>query len=132
MKNVELEVLLSQPSRSLTRLLLDMAPVASSIAIDGKIVYANDFCARLWGFDSPKQMLGVSFFDFIAPESRETVIGLWRRRAEGSEPWTYELSGLRKDGSTFEYRCTSVSLETKRGKATVAFFEQIDDACETD
>ena len=126
MKNIELEALITQPSRSLTRVLLDMAPVAASIAVDGRVVYANTACAHLWAFEFPAQMLGLSFFDLIAPESHQLVINLWRGRSDLSEAWTYQLTGLRRDGSTFEYRCTSVSLETPRGKATAAFFERLD------
>jgi hypothetical protein len=71
-------------------------------------------------------MLGLSFFDLIAPESIERVVELWRKRAEGCDPWSYELVGLRADGSRFGYGCTSVSLDTTRGKATIAYFVRLD------
>jgi PAS domain S-box-containing protein len=125
MNPIDLEVLLTQPSESLVRLLLDAAPVASGIAVDARLTHVNDLCTGMWGYPSAKAMLGMSIFDLIAPESQAEVIELWRRHREGPEPWTYELAGLRADGSTFPYRCTSVSLESTRGKATFAFFEAL-------
>lgn len=125
MNPIDLEVLLTQPSESLLRVLLDAAPVASSIAIDAKLTYVNALCVDMWGYPSATDMLGLSIFDLIAPESQPEVIELWRKRREGPEPWTYELTGVRADGSTFRYRCTSVSLESTRGKATFAFFELV-------
>ena len=124
-KQIELDVLLDQPRGSLTRILLDTVPVAAGIALDGKIVYVNAACARLWRLDDPAGLIGKTLFDLNAPESQADLMKLWHGRREGSDPWTYELVAIRDDGSRFPYRSTSVSLETSRGKATFAFIEEL-------
>jgi PAS domain S-box-containing protein len=122
----DLKIFLEHPGNSALRRMLHVAPFGASAALDGKIVYANPACARLWGFSRPDEMLGRSLFDFVAPSWREFVATLWAVAREHSEPWTYRLEGSRADGSTFPFEITSVSVETDSGKVTFAFFSAID------
>lgn len=132
MKSDELRRLLEEPADSLLRALLSAIPCAASIGLDGKIVYANDACAEMWGFSHPGHMRGRSFFELIADEWHEPVIALFAARSGFEDvPWTYELEGRRVDGSIFPYRINSVTRETDLGKATFAFFTEVD-ACRYD
>lgn len=126
----EFERLLHCPTESLLRGVLDASPVAASLALDGRIAYANPQCALMWGFHHPTQMKGVPFFTLIAPEWHPLVMALWQSRREGTGPWEYELEGVRTDGSRFAYRCTSVSFEIDAKKATFAYFTELD-SCES-
>lgn len=122
----ELRLLLDRPAESMLRRLLNASPMAASLGIDGRIVFANPAVVRMWGYDRPSDMHGLSLFDLVSPEWHELLMLLWRARAEHSDPWTYELIGIRSDGSTFPYRITSLSFATDRGKVTAAYFELID------
>ncbi|MFH2028116.1 MAG: PAS domain S-box protein [Nanoarchaeota archaeon] len=66
----------------------------------GNIKYVNPATARMWGHDSPSDMIGTSILDYWANGSRkeaEKIMGNLR------DIGTYagELTAARKDGSTF-------------------------------
>lgn len=128
----DLTTFMQRPSESVLRNALNAAPIGASIGVDGKIVYANPQCARMWGYSHPGHMVGMPFFDLIAPAWHPLVITLWRLRREGCDPLTYDLEGQRPDGSMFPYRCTSISFETEIGKATLAYFTECDECADID
>jgi PAS domain S-box-containing protein len=124
----EIRRLVESPRLSLLGRILDASPLGVSVAVDAKIVYANEACARMWGYDEPSRMLDLPFFSLIAEELHPFVIDLWHSRAEGStEPWTYRLLGAREDGSRFAYECTSLPVDTDTSKGTLAFFRRLAD-----
>jgi PAS domain S-box-containing protein len=122
----DLRTLLEQPSHSFLRAVLEAVPCGASIGLDSKIVYSNETCARMWGYPQASDMKGVPFFSLIAPQWHDLVFMLWSARREHTDPWTYELEGQRVDGTVFPYRIVSVSRDTVMGKATFAFFTEID------
>lgn len=124
----DLDVFLEQPGQSLLRHLLTLAPIPAGLALDAKIVFANPACGELFGYETPSQMCGKSFFENLAPEWHPMVQEIWMLRRWGTEPLSYELEGIRPDGSRFAHRTTSISLETTKGKLSFAYFAPID-AC---
>jgi len=62
----------------------------------GHILAVNGAFAQLLGY-KPEEMIGTSFFELVAPESRVTVMKNIETNYEG----TYEVLGLRKNGSRF-------------------------------
>lgn len=127
MHSEELQRLLEDPGNSLLRTVLHALPCGASIALDGKIVYSNNVCAQMWGFDHGGLMRGRSLFDLVAEEWREVVIRLFAARSAGDDaPWTYELEGKRHDGTVFPYRINSMSFHTPMGRASIAFFTEIE------
>ncbi len=55
------------------RQLVELSPDSIHIHQDGKIVFANSACARLFGATSPDQLLGKPLIDFLHPDYREVV-----------------------------------------------------------
>jgi PAS domain S-box-containing protein len=53
--------------------LIDALPIAVSVRIDGKIVYANKQCIKLSGFKSLEDLVGVNADDSIHPDDKEQV-----------------------------------------------------------
>lgn len=114
--------LLYDPTTSALRHLFDAAPVGVSLAVDGKIVYANDECARMFGFESGHAMIDSPFFDMIASEMHPFVAKLWNARAEDdTTPWRYELIGTKRDGERFPYQCISLHVPVPEGRGTFAY-----------
>jgi PAS domain S-box-containing protein len=66
-------------------------------------VFVNAAHAKLFGYESPAELVGRSALDLIAPDSRSLVETFLRRRAAGKPaPTLYRTQGLRKDGSVFD------------------------------
>jgi len=68
---------------------------------DGVYRYSNTAAARMGGYETG-EVVGKPLLDFVAPESKETILGRYRKRMEGKPvPPLYEASLLRKDGTAF-------------------------------
>jgi two-component system cell cycle sensor histidine kinase/response regulator CckA len=77
---------------------------------DGIVLEANQGLADIFGY-TVDEVVGRPVEDFVAPESREEV----RRRVREGTPGTYELVGLRKDGSRIHLEAAGKS-HTIRGR----------------
>jgi len=63
-----------------------------------RIVYANPFCQKLYGY-SLQEMQKMNFWDFVHPDQRKQVKSHGRARLLGKQaPSTYEIKILRKNG----------------------------------
>jgi PAS domain S-box-containing protein len=71
------------------------------IGTDGRIASANNTQARMYGHDSPAQLIGTHATQCVAPPSRDYAAQIMRRRLSGEQvpPVEYEL--VRRDGTTF-------------------------------
>jgi PAS domain S-box-containing protein len=63
----------------------------------GKIIDANAALIALFGFSDASEAIGKNLLEFIAPESRETVV----KQMQSGSPLPYEAVAIRKDGTTF-------------------------------
>src|SRR5512139_1617493 len=84
------------------RMMIDRAPVGISVARDGITLYANDACLRMFGYDNPQEFVGTSQLNRVAPDYRwQLNLYISKRKRGEAVPNQYEVTGLRKDGSTF-------------------------------
>jgi PAS domain S-box-containing protein len=83
---------------------------------DGRILFANEAGATMYGFDSAS-MVNASLMELTAPESRAVVAE--HLRSGGAEP--YEGMALRKDGTTFvaEVRGRTMSHQGRPTRVTI-------------
>ena len=72
-----------QSEESWLKTLVEQSPLSISIARDRITLYANQSCTRLFGYDSPPQIVGTSHLGRVAPESRAQVSDIIRRRKGG-------------------------------------------------
>jgi len=86
------------------------------ISENGKIIDANDQLAKMLDY-TLDELIGMSAFDFVAPESRDLVMQRIRSRYE--EP--YEHLAMRRDGSTFpvEVRARTIPYEGRQARVTI-------------
>lgn len=85
------------------RSIFEHASDAIGVAYWGNLVFVNAAHAKLFGYESPAELVGRSALDLIAPDSRSLVETFLRRRAAGKPaPTLYRTRGLRKDGSVFD------------------------------
>jgi PAS domain S-box-containing protein len=83
--------------------LVEMFPHAIAIFQDNKVVFANQAAARILGFNSPDEVVGLDAFSPVPPEEQaktlENIESLLA--AIPSLPKRYELTFMRVDGSKF-------------------------------
>ena len=111
---------------ALFRALSENAPVGITLARQGRTLFANRAYLQLFGCTDPSAVLGESLLNQIAPECRDEVSDLVRRRERGEPvPNSYETVGLRQDGSTFPFRVDVARVQLEDGPANLAFFTDV-------
>jgi PAS domain S-box-containing protein len=82
------------------RAVLDNSPGAIAGECEGMLVYANQRFARLFGYESPADVIGRPAGDFDAPQDRELLAEYSQRREQGQDaPTSYSFRGLKRDGT---------------------------------
>ncbi len=82
------------------RTLVERSNVGIAILQDGLVRYANPKLLELSGW-SNSDILGRPFVEFVRPNERPRVIGMYQRRMRGENaPASYETVFRRKDGSS--------------------------------
>jgi PAS domain S-box-containing protein len=103
--------------------LVEQSPLGISVARDGITLYANQACVRLFGYNSPKDLVGTSQLDRVAPECRAQVAEYIQLRKRGEPaPSAYEIKGLRGDGSTFPLYVEVNRIDWDDGPVSMAYF----------
>ena len=108
------EIFLSE-SEERFRQLSEATFEAIAISENGKIIDANHYMAELFGYDFSK-VIGKSINKFVAPQDCQRVL---QKIASGDES-LYELTGLKKDGTTFylEARGRAMSYQSRPVRVT--------------
>jgi PAS domain S-box-containing protein len=87
-------------SEAQLRALFENAREAIGIAFRGRILYVNPAYARLLGYDSPEEMIGLPSVETVAPSDIPRMQEMARRRASNEEvPDLYGYRGVKKDGT---------------------------------
>jgi PAS domain S-box-containing protein len=103
--------------------IVEKSPLGISIARDGITLYANQACVRLFGYDSPEEIVGTSQLGRVAPESRAQVTENIERRKQGEPaPSAYEIVGLRRNGSTFPLYIEIARIDWDGEPVSMAYF----------
>jgi diguanylate cyclase len=82
------------------RATMEAAQVGIFLLQDDLFRYVNPFLANLLGYSESELVGHLSPLDLIVPEQRDMVREKIRQRAAGEPGTPYELTGVRKDGST--------------------------------
>ncbi len=71
--------------------------------VQGKIIQANRALAEMHGYDSPDEVIGRPFFDFVAKEDLPRIAERFKEMMVKKEKTikNIEMIGLKKDGSKF-------------------------------
>jgi PAS domain S-box-containing protein len=80
---------------------LDNSPESIAAECEGKLVYVNQRFVRMFGYDSPEQVVGRPVSEFDAPEDQAKLMEYSRMRKHGGDaPTGYVFRGLKRDGTT--------------------------------
>jgi PAS domain S-box-containing protein len=99
--------------------LVEDALIGVYIIQDGKIVFANDKFAEIYGY-SKDELIGMESLELIHPEDRNGVRQMREKRLSGEKvPSEYEIRGLKKNGETI-WVTRSYSLINYNGKPAIS------------
>jgi PAS domain S-box-containing protein len=91
------------------RMLFETAPVGISlIGVDGHVLNANSLQASLYGYESPRQLDGMSALLFVSEKDRERAAQNMRDLLQGKELPNRLYTAVRRDGTEFVVEVASV------------------------
>jgi len=95
------------------------------IISEGVLKYINKASTDLVGY-SPKEMIGINFLNFAAPDYREIVLNRYTDRMGGKDvPSIYEIELLRKDGKTIPVELNAIRIDFEGKPADLAIIRDI-------
>jgi PAS domain S-box-containing protein len=99
-----------QESEERYRALVEASPSMIAVVQDGRFVYINRAGARLLGYETPKDAIGISVVDTAAPEFQSAVAERLRYLEEGLENPLIEVELVKTDGTGVLAETTSVPI----------------------
>jgi len=111
------------------RAVLDNSPGAIAGECEGVLVYANQRFARLFGYDSPEEVIGRPAGEFDAPEDRAALMEYSKMREHGGDaPTSYGFRGLKRDGTVTPMEATISTYRSLGRLHILAFIREIETA----
>jgi PAS domain S-box-containing protein len=105
------------------RTLIESGPIAIFMLRDGKYIYGNPAAARMLGYETPEDIVGVSALQTVAPEFHKTIKQRMEKIDEGKSNEPIELKFVKRNGNVIWTLSTSVSV-TMEGKPTAIIMGQ--------
>ncbi len=115
------------------RTLVQSAPDAIFIQVEGRFAYVNDAAIRLYGAASEKELLGRAVVERIHPDYRARVLERFRLIEEEWKPTSLiELKHLRLDGAYVCVESHAVPFRYRKSKGTLVFVHDITERKQTE
>ncbi len=99
---------LLRESEARSRQLVEFSPDGIAVHADGRFRYANPAMARLLGYDSPAELIGMSVIDTVHPEGRDVVRERMAALVSGERLPLREHRLIRRDGTVVDVESTAV------------------------
>jgi PAS domain S-box-containing protein len=110
------------------RLVVEGAPLGMCIQTDGLIRYLNPAAMKMFGAQSPGQVVGQNFYDRIHPECHASVEQRVRSVMEDRVPIPFaEHKYLHLDGTEFDVESTGIAFDFEARPGLIVFFREITD-----
>jgi len=94
-------------------------------ATTGRILRANKAAARIFGFSSPEEMVGLNPLNYVPEEDQEPVARIVGESIEKDRPTPAEIRMRTKDGRVIWISATGALIEHEGKKATLATIREI-------
>ena len=105
--------------------LVNLSPDAMIVNVGGKYAFANPAAARLFGADSPRELVGEDVMERIHPDDRELVADRVVQVLAGAVTSPAEIRVLRLDGSPVEVEAAAARIEFDGSPAGQVIFRDI-------
>ncbi len=104
------------------RIMIEVSPVGIRVARKGSYIYANSAFARMFGYDSPNEIIGLPVTSLYVSEERELIRKLAKGKPVGSQlPSYYEVTGQTKDGKRLDITTWVTKIDYEGEPATLGF-----------
>jgi two-component system, sensor histidine kinase and response regulator len=101
------------------RQLVAASPDSVAVVVDSKVVFVNEAGARMYGVESPKDVLGISVLDLVVKDQQDIARGRISEVVDdGLAAPPRQFRAKRLDGSVFDVELTSVPFRFD-GRAAV-------------
>jgi diguanylate cyclase (GGDEF)-like protein/PAS domain S-box-containing protein len=108
------------------RTIIEQSPIGIAFARDGYTVDVNEVYLQMFGYEDISEVRGQPVINQIAPQCRAEAKDRAQRRMQGETAETsYEIIGLRKDGSQFPLLVTAKRVVLSDGPLTFTFLIDI-------
>ncbi len=115
------------------RSLLDALPHALGVHSEYKWIYCNAEAARLWGADSPEELIGTSIFDYLHSDDHEQIRQRIESMAKTGRPApVIEERLLRKNGEQIIVKLHSSPVKHEGKQAFLVTAEDVSEQKEYD
>jgi len=111
------------PYKRLFETMLDSAVVLD--VTTGQIVLANKAAARIFGFPSPEEMVGLNPLDYVPQEDQEHVVQMMAESFEGDRQAPAEMRILTRDKRQVWVSASGTLIEYEGRKATLTTIRDI-------
>ncbi|MFO7619300.1 MAG: PAS domain S-box protein [Thermoplasmata archaeon] len=89
-------------SREQLNALFQASTSGIGVECEEKLFFVNPAFVNMFGYGDEKEVTGISLASLMAPKDRKRVKSYSKLRLRGKAPSSYEFTGQRKDGSTFD------------------------------
>src|SRR5437867_1336398 len=111
------ELSMAQQAAELYRSVVETSPDAIMVTdLNGRVLMCNQQAAAHHGAEGPEAMLGLSGFDFVAPEDRERAVENARRTLETGGVRNVEYTLVRRDGSRIPAELSASLIRDPQGQ----------------
>ncbi len=108
------------------RKLIEASNDGIAIIRDDMHLYVNQRFLDIFGYDTPQEVLGKSFFVSVHPDDLERVTDLASRRQSGDPvPSRYEFKGRRKNGQTVFIEVSAAKTIYKGEPVSLAYLRDV-------
>jgi len=114
-------------SKELYRQMVEASPASIMTVRDEEFVFVNPAAARMFGYSAPKEMLRMSVWKVLPPESYRLIKGRIKRFESGLDNPYEQIKMLRKDGRLITVESASVPLKGSDKSAAVIIARDISD-----
>lgn len=110
------------------RRLVELSPEAIVVHSQGKFVYVNPAAQKLWGAETPDELIGKPILDVVHPVSRDIVVRRIREvEALGSPTELNEQKHVRLNGDVIDVEVTGIPFVFRGQPAVQAVIRDITD-----
>jgi PAS domain S-box-containing protein len=111
------ELSMTQQAAELYRSVVETSPDAIMVTdLDGRVLMCNQQAAMHHGVGDPEGLLGLSGFDFVAPEDRELAVQNARRTLETGGVRNVEYTLVREDGTRIPAELSASLIRDPEGR----------------
>ncbi|MEW5725589.1 MAG: PAS domain S-box protein, partial [Thermodesulfobacteriota bacterium] len=91
--------------------------------LTGRITYVNQSCLKMWGYGEPAEVVGRPVAEFWDDQGELAVVV---KAVMGGQGWQGEMTGRRRDGSTFPAQVTTSLVKGQDGSPACVMASLLD------